>query len=142
LLNNDAAFLSFICTLTAVEALAGFLSSATGNGDRFKEFITRYFPDPFPAQADDLWKLRNDIVHGFSTGPYGLIHHASHLHLKRDKQGRPILNAEDFYAALVTAFNRYFDEVPRDPSLQADIVARASSAKFGILVVGEAEIIL
>jgi hypothetical protein len=142
LLNNDAAFLSFICTLTAVEALGGFLSSAAGNGDRFKEFIRRYFPDPFPAQADDLWKLRNDIVHGFSTGPYGLIHHASHLHLKRDKQGRPILNAEDFYAALVTAFNRYFDEVPRDPSLQANIVARASSAKFGILVVGEAEIIL
>jgi hypothetical protein len=126
----------------AVEALGGFMSSAAGNGDRFREFVTHYFPDPFPAQAEDLWELRNDIVHGFSTGPYGLIHHASHLHLKRDKQGQTILNAEDFYAALVTASKRYFDDIPKDPSLQANIIARANSAKFGIIVVGEAEIIL
>ncbi|MCZ6679770.1 MAG: hypothetical protein O7E52_21270 [Candidatus Poribacteria bacterium] len=102
LLNDDGAFLSFICTLTATEALGGFLSPKLQNGPRFKTFIQRYFPDPYPAQADALWKLRNAAVHGFSTGPYKLTHHNSHLHLTQDG-GLMVLNAEDFYATLVSS---------------------------------------
>jgi hypothetical protein len=139
---ESTSFNARLSSVSSATTCFSFRFSSSSCFSRFREFVRRYFPDPFSAQAEDLWKLRNDIVHGFSTGPYGLIHHASHVHLKRDKQGRTILNAEDFYAAVVTAFNRYFDELPKDPSLQANIVARASSAKFGILVVGEAEIIL
>jgi uroporphyrinogen-III decarboxylase len=56
-LNDDAAFLSFICTLTAVEALGGFLKPREKNGPRFKGFIVGYFPQEYHAHADALWKL-------------------------------------------------------------------------------------
>jgi len=135
LLNDDGAFLSFICSLTATEALGGFVSPTLGNGPRFKEFVRRYFGNSYQAQADQLWKLRNAAVHGFSAGPYKLTHHNSHLHLTTDG-GRTVLNAEDFFAILVIAAERYFSEVRRDNALQAAFLARANDPETGVLVVG------
>jgi hypothetical protein len=134
LLNDDGAFLSFICSLTAIEALGGFLRPKGSNSERFREFIKGYFADPYPAQADSLWKLRNAAVHGFSPGPYKLTHHNSYLHLTSDG-GQTILNAEDFYAALVTASKRYFDAVTKDAALQAAFVERTKDPATGIMVV-------
>jgi hypothetical protein len=134
LLNDDGAFLSFICTLTATEALGGFLSPSLGNGPRFKTFVQRCFPGPYPAQADALWKLRNAAVHGFSSGPYKLTHHNSHLHLTQDG-GLTVLNAEDFYATLVSASKRYFDDADKDAALQAAFVERTNDPETGVLVV-------
>jgi hypothetical protein len=135
LLNDDGAFLSFICALTAIESLGGFLSPKLGNGPRFKTFVQRYFPNPYPAQAEDLWKLRNATVHGFSPGPYKLTHHNSPLHLTKDG-GLTVLNAEDFYAILVSASKRYFDDLGKDTALQAAFVERANDPDTGVLVVG------
>jgi hypothetical protein len=135
LLNDDGAFLSFICSLTATEALGGFLSPNLGNGPRFKTFVQRYFPDPYPAQVEDLWKLRNAAVHGFSAGPYKLTHHNSHVHLTQDG-GLTVLNAEDFYATLVSASKRYFDDLGKDAVLQAAFVERANDPETGVLIVG------
>jgi len=123
----------FICSLSAIEALGGFLSPSLGNGKRFREFVEHYFPDPYSSQAGALWKLRNDAVHVFLTGPYNLMHHSGHLHLTQDKDGLTILNAEDFYAALVLASKRYFDTVKTDPLLQKAFAERANQT--GILVV-------
>jgi hypothetical protein len=135
LLNDDGAFLSFICSLTATEALGGFLSPTLPNGPRFRTFVQRYFPDPYPAQADALWKLRNADVHGFSPGPYKLTHHNSYFHLTQD-EGLTVLNAEDFYATLVSASKRYFDDLGKDAALQAAFLERAKDPDTGVLVVG------
>jgi hypothetical protein len=135
LLNDSGAFLSFICTLTATEALGGFLSPTLGNGLRFRTFVQRYFPAPYPAQADALWKLRNATVHGFSAGPYKLTHHNSHLHLTQDG-GTMVLNAEDFYATLVSASKQYFDDLSTDAALQAAFLERVNDPDTGVLVVG------
>src|SRR5438128_2603004 len=121
LLNDEGAFLSFICVLSAIEALGMFVNPQLENGPRFRAFIQRYFPDPYPAQAEDLWKFRNAIVHAFSAGPYKLTHHNSHIHLKQD-EGLTILNAEDFYATLVFASKRYFDELANDSTLQQNLI--------------------
>lgn len=134
LLNDEGAFLSFICSLTAVEALGGFLKPKGNNGDRFRSFIREFFPDPYPRKADDLWKFRNAAVHGFTPGPFKLTHHNSYVHLTTDG-GQTILNAEDFYAALVTASKRYFDAVARDAALQASFVERANDPDTGVMVV-------
>jgi hypothetical protein len=139
LLNDDGAFLSFICTLTAIEALGGFLSPKAGNGPRFKTFVERYFADPYPAQSDSLWKLRNAAVHGFSPGPYSLTHHNSHVHLTQNG-GRTVLNAEDFYATLVSASKRYFDDLRKDSALQAAFIERTKDPETGVLIVGAASV--
>lgn len=135
LINDDSAFLSFICCFTAMEALGGFLAPAEGNGARFKAFVKGYFPNPYPANVDELWKARNAIVHGFSPGPFGLTHHNSTAHLKRIPDGRLVLNAEDFYAALVFAAKQYFDALATDSALQTSLVERVNDNKTGFLVV-------
>ena len=124
-LNKDAAFLSFICSMTAVEALGGFLKPDERNEHRFKSFILGYFPKSYHAHADALWKLRNAAMHGFSAGPYKLTHHEGHLHMTIYDH-LPVLNAEDFYAALVVASERYFTELRKDRMLQASFLLRAN----------------
>lgn len=131
-LNDNAAFLSFICTLTAIEALGGFLKPSESNGPRFKGFVLAYFPSAYHEQVDVLWKFRNAAVHGFSPGPYKLTHHNGHLHMTVDG-GLTVLNAEDFYAALVTASERYFADLKSDAALQSSFQQRANDTNTGIL---------
>jgi hypothetical protein len=134
LLNDDGAFLSFITSLTAIEALGGFLRPREGNGARFRAFVEAYFPDPYPAQSDVLWRFRNAAVHGFSPGPYKLTHHNSQAHLTSDA-GATVLNTEDFYAALVVASRKYFVALSQDASLQAAFEERSHDPDTGVLVV-------
>jgi hypothetical protein len=135
LLNDDGAFLSFICVFTAIEALGGFVRPKEKNGPRFKGFVKDYFPDPYPCHTDKLWKLRNAAIHGFSPGPYKLTHHNSQVHLTTDN-GLTVLNAEDFYGALLQATRRYFEALSKDASLQAAFVERAKDPDTGVLFVG------
>lgn len=50
--------------------------------------------------------------------------------------GLTVLNAEDFYAALVVASERYFTEVKKDATLQASFMQRVSDPDTGVLAVG------
>jgi hypothetical protein len=74
-------------------------------------------------------------VHAFSPGRYALSHHQSHTHVKHLPDGRMILNAEDFYAALVTASKRYFDNLAVDAALQKEFQTRADEDETGILTI-------
>ena len=61
----------------------------------------------------------------------------SHVHLTQNA-GRTVLNAEDFYATLVSASKRYFDDLRSDTGLQAAFVERTQDPETGVLVVGPA----
>ena len=130
LLNDDGAFLSFLTVLTGTEALAGLFAPGKGNGERFKEFVARYYPAALRGQAEKLWELRNAIVHAFHPGPYVLTHHASWAHLEL-QNGMVVLNAQDFYAALLGASHAYFAELLVSPDLQASFVKRISDSSGG-----------
>jgi hypothetical protein len=135
LLNDTGAFLSFICVLTGIDAVSGFLSPSDRNGDRFKKFVRKYMPQPLAARADDLWDLRNYVVHAFNPGPqFGLCHRQNDLHLTEDK-GRTILNAENFFAAFVSATDAYFDDLRTDGKLQKAFQERVQRKDGGVLVV-------
>jgi hypothetical protein len=130
LLNDDGAFLSFITVVTATDALAGLFAPNQQTGDRFREFIVRYYPEELRAHAENLWELRNALVHCFHPGPFALTHHASWAHLR--PQGEAIvLNAEDFYAALLFSSKRYFSELETSDELQVAFLKRTSSASGG-----------
>ena len=57
------------------------------------------------------------MVHAFNPGPFALVCHRSRLHLT-PQNGLTILNAEDFYAALIFASHQYFDALTNDEELQ------------------------
>ncbi|MFO0582039.1 MAG: hypothetical protein U0229_07205 [Anaeromyxobacter sp.] len=135
LLNDDGAYLSFVCSLTAMETLGSFILPHSKNGPRFREFVHRYLPDPLRDMAQDLWALRNDAVHGFSTGPFALTHHHTEQHLTTGPGGILILNAEDFYAALVSGAQTYFRNLETDGELRAAFSKRIEHAN--VLTIGK-----
>jgi hypothetical protein len=130
LLNEDGAFLSFLAVLTGTEALAGVFAPHLSSGERFRGFVTRFFPRPLQRRSEDLWKFRNLMVHAFNPGPFGLVCHQSRLHLT--PQGEvTVLNAEDFYAALIHASHAYFDALRTDTNLQKSFSRRLAENDGG-----------
>ena len=136
-ITDDSAFLSFVCVLTAIEALAGYRYPETGGpGDRFREFVNSYFPESYKRFAKELWGFRTSIVHAFTTGNFALTHHHSEVHFRQTNNGLVILNAEDFYGALLSAAQVFFSEVRTSPQLQELFLKRLQSPKGGGIAVG------
>jgi hypothetical protein len=139
MITDDSAFLSFVCVLTAIEALAGYrYSDVKEKGKRFKQFVTDYMPEPYRPHAGALWDFRNGMVHAFTTSSISLTHHHSECHL-RVANGSVILNAEDFYGALLTASQKYFQQLRTTPQLQNLMVQRLQSPDGGSVTVGPLE---
>ena len=63
LFRQETAFLSFLCTLSAIEALAGYRYGNTdpGPGERFRNFVANYFSAPYHPHAARLWDFRNGM---------------------------------------------------------------------------------
>jgi hypothetical protein len=134
LLSDDGAFLSFIAVLTGTEALAGFYAPELNNGDRFRKFVSTFFPIALRSRAPDLWDLRNAMVHSFHPGKFALTHHASRFHLSQTS-GTTVLNAEDFYAALIEGSSSYFAALVASQPLQESFLARLRSPGGGSIQV-------
>jgi hypothetical protein len=130
LLNDDGAFLSFVAVLTGTEALAGLFAPAKSSGERFREFVARYYPSGLKEQAKELWAFRNSMVHSFNPGPFALTHHASRAHLTAPS-GITVLNAEDLYAALLTASQAYFADLTQSVDLQSRFAKRIHETDGG-----------
>jgi hypothetical protein len=135
IITNDSAFLSFICVVTAIEALSGYRYGGGNLSARFVRFIKAYFPSGYHANADALYALRKGLVHAFSTGPFELVHHTSQAHLATTTTGRVILNAEDFYAGLLVASQQYFGELKKSKELRDLLIERLDAEGGGAITV-------
>jgi len=138
LLNESGSFLSFLAVITATEALAGLHAPTHGSRERFRAFVKQYFPAGLREQADELWKFRNAMVHSFNPGPYAVTFNASRVHLSAP-HGPTVLNAEDFYAAMLTASQAYFKGLERSEALQQSFSKRIKDTDGGALESWEAE---
>lgn len=145
LIRDETAFLSFVCMLAGIEALAGYhnpnASGPGANGERFRSFVGAYFPEAYHLHASNLWEFRNGMIHGFSPRRFALTHHSSGLHLRQAPDGAFILNAENFYAAFLHAAQMYFAEMSSSPQLQANFSRRIESPAGGAFGVGFIDII-
>lgn len=140
LIRDETAFLSFVCMLAGIEALGGYRDpdapGPTANGQRFQAIVNDYFPIPYRPHASNLWDFRNGMVHGFSPRQFALTHHNSNIHFRPTADGAIILNAEDFYAAFLSASTAYFADLSASPDLQAKFSRRLASQKGGSFAVG------
>lgn len=139
-ITHDSAFLSFIAVLSAIEALAGFRHAFEADrpksGDRFERFLRTYFPPEYQPYVGKMWKFRCRLVHSFSPAGFSLTHHHSENHMRVGDNGNPVLNAEDFYAALVSAAQKYFAELRSDAGLRSLMIARMEDKEGGPINVG------
>ena len=53
LLDDDGSFLAFLAVLTAIDALSGTFAPRDGTGQRFRNFVGRFFPRPLSDRAED-----------------------------------------------------------------------------------------
>jgi len=136
LLNDDGAYLSFICVFAGIEALAGYrYSDVKGKGDRFRSFVTEYFEARYGPLANQIWDLRNSMIHCFSPKHFALCHHQSHLHFTDQPPFLKVLNAEDVYAAFVQASEKYFQQLKSDSRIQTLFHKRLTDPEGGGLYV-------
>jgi hypothetical protein len=114
LLNEEGMFLAFVSMIGALETLAGIFEPKLGTGDRFRSFVTAFFPPAYNSIISELWQFRNRMVHSFNPSPFLITCHNSRMHLK-DVEGIIMLNAEDFYADVVIASRGYFSALYENP---------------------------
>jgi len=130
LLDESGAFLAFLCVVTAIDTLAGTWAPALGSGERFKGFVQTFFPIGLRERSGELWRFRNLMVHAFNPGAFALVCHQSRLHLSRQGEVM-ILNAEDFYAALLIGSAEYFLQLKNDAKLAENFRRRMADTDGG-----------
>jgi hypothetical protein len=134
--QNETAFLSFMCSVAAIDALAAYRFRTNNVGDRFRDFITRYFPAAYGAHAVNLYLLRCRLLHNFSPAYFTLVHAQPTAHLGGSQIGDTVLSDDVFFSDLKAAAQKFFDEVRADPTRQADMEARlADIGKGGAIYV-------
>lgn len=138
-IRDKSAFLSFICSLTAMEALSGYRYGKGKVERRFKDFVYHYFESPYPTLLDDLWIFRNRMIHAFSPAKFGLTHNQPSIHLQRTDDGTLLLNTENFFEAVRKAALKFFAELQSDTALQQTMLQRLNDiGNGGPIAVGPA----
>lgn len=130
LLSEEGLFLAFLSMLAALESLAGTYMPDQGTGERFRAFVSAFFPKTYESYVDQLWKFRNRMIHSFNPSPFMILRRNSRMHLC-EANGVRMLNAEDFYADLVAASRAYFNALYCDPELQRRFAKRVTSDDGG-----------
>ncbi len=132
LLSEEGKVLASISMLTAIESLAGIYAPNAGSGQRFRDFISDYFPEIYEPFAIPLWKFRNRMIHSFNPNPFLVVCHNSRMHLKMAGD-TPMLNVEDLYADTLTASRAYFTDLYSMPILQQNFQQRVAQDEGGYL---------
>jgi hypothetical protein len=129
--QNETAFLSFVCTVAAIDALAGYRYTDQDVGKRFREFISIYFPTAYAAHAVNLYLFRCRLLHNFSPAYFSLAHAASSSHLQKSPIGDTILSDDVFFDDMKAAAEKYFGEIRVNSKMQDDMNARLKNLKKG-----------
>jgi hypothetical protein len=129
--RNETAFLAFMCSVAAMDALAAWRYQDDKVGVRFVDFIKAYLPTAYSAHAENLYKLRCRLLHNFSPAYFTLAHANRAQHLQPSKIGDTILSDDAFFEDLRAAAETFFAEVGRDVTRQGDMHARLVNVNQG-----------
>jgi hypothetical protein len=129
--QNDTAFLSFVCCVAAIDALAGYRYATDKVGERFEDFIREYFPPTYSPHAPSLYKLRCRLLHNFSPAYFTLAHASSSVHLQPSRIGDTVLSDDVFFSDMKRAALKFFDEVQKDVTRQDAMNARLTNLQKG-----------
>ncbi len=135
LVSSDDALMGFIVMACAIDYLAGFwLGESTVHKVRraYTGFIDMYFPTGRYNASGLYESLRSGLLHMFTieNRTYALTHGRPDLHLRRDPYGQIVLNAEDFLDDLISARERYFNDVEANPNLLDNAIVRYNRDGF------------
>jgi hypothetical protein len=122
--QDETAFLSFMCSLAAIDALAAYRYTTGVAGIRFRDFITEYFPTAYAPHVRNLYRLRCRILLNFSLAYFTLTHARPGVHLQTSPIGDTILSDDVFFQHLANAATNFFNEVEVNVDRQNAMHAR------------------
>lgn len=128
LVHGHTTFLSFVCCVAAIDALAGYRYRSE---TRFADFVRAYFPPRYADHADNLYRFRCRVLHNFSPAHFSMMHAVPHLHLQPSRIGDTILSDESFFADMQTAAHRFFRAVDGSQDLQQVMLERLNDLERG-----------
>jgi hypothetical protein len=131
LTQNETAFLSFMCSVAAIDALAAYRYTTDKVGERFVAFINEYFPAPYAPHAGNLYRLRCRLLHNFSPAYFTLVHASPEKHLQASQIPDTILSDNEFFVDLKEAAQKFFNEVETDAGRQHAMNARLLNVNQG-----------
>ncbi len=107
--TNLAVFILGVCM---IDALAGFYggkekTTNEGNSDRYKNFVRKYLAQ---YDSDDLWEVRNGLLHSYVIENYSFVNKKSYLHNKFIYGGK-FINDENFCSDLKTAYENFKKDI-------------------------------
>lgn len=129
--QNETAFLSVMCCVAGIDALAGYRYVTDKVGERFESFIKDYFPAGYTQHAEKLYILRCRLLHNFSPAHFTLVHASPAAHLQQGSIGDIMLCDEVFFADLKAAALKFFEEVAIDAERQRTMNARLANLEKG-----------
>jgi hypothetical protein len=129
--QNETAFLSFMCSVAAIDALAGYRYTTDNVGERFQNFIKEYFPASYEPHAGKLYILRCRLLHNFSPAHFTLSHANPSVHLQKSSIGDTVLSDDVFFADLQNAAAKFFAEVQSNADRQDTMNARLLNIEKG-----------
>ena len=129
--QNETAFLSFMCSIAAIDALSGYRYTTDKVGDRFQKFIREYFPASYAPHAEKLYLLRCRMLHNFSPAYFTLAHANTSAHLQTSSIGDTVLSDAEFFTDVAKAAAKFFGEVKTDATRQDAMNARLLNVDKG-----------
>ncbi|HCK83748.1 MAG TPA: hypothetical protein DHW63_04300 [Hyphomonadaceae bacterium] len=127
--QNDTAFLSFLCVVSATDALSGYRYE--GEANRMPDFVRTYFPDKYKEHAENLYLFRCRMLHNFSPAHFSVVHAMPELHLQHSSVGDTVLDDGTFFSDMSIAAEKYFEEMEASAELQAIMLCRLQNAQRG-----------
>lgn len=132
-----------ILSLVAIDSLSGYYCGSQSNRATFKSFlISECFPSQYGALADDLYALRNGLVHDYTSkkSKFAFFRRKSdgHPHLQEfhHENGTSIsLNREILAQDVLLAWKHFSKSVQSNQILQKKIHERIRQAGRGFLIV-------
>jgi hypothetical protein len=128
--QNETAFMSFMCSVAAIDALAAYRHTTDNVGGRFVAFVEEYFPAKYAPHADNLYLLRCRLLHNFSPAHFTLLHASPGQHLQKSNFDT-YLSDDAFFGDLREAAQKFFDEVQKDAVRQDNMNNRLLNVNKG-----------
>ena len=128
---NETSFLSFLCVVAATDALAGYRYTSAAVGDRFRDFVTDYFPPEYKPHASNLYLFRCRMLHNFSPAYFSLVNEKPSIHLQPSSIGDTYLDDGSFFNHMRAASEKYFAHLLVDVPLQMTMLHRLNDGRNG-----------
>jgi len=117
----------------AIDSLSAYASGGGKVGNRFTNFIAKYFPNKYSGKEEKIYKaFRCDSVHGWNLQNSTISGNAKDPKHLSEPSGIIYISLYDFFNDLIKAFNNYLSDLKKDDDICNNLLKRYKNIKKDI----------